>query len=136
MHAINLRPTDRTLRQFAAGGVVVLGLFAAPWMWYRGATTAAQALGLVAIGLLVLAVAYPRLLKWPFVAASIITWPLGLIVSYAALAVVFYLVITPIGLVFRLLGRDALKRDFDRQAESYWEPREPQADSESYLRQF
>jgi len=37
------------------------------------------------------------------------------------LTAVFFVVLTPVSLLLRLIGRDPLKRRFDRQATSYWE---------------
>jgi hypothetical protein len=51
-------------------------------------------------------------------------------------AVVFYLVITPIGLIMRLFGRDLMHRSIDKKAGTYWTPVHRQADSESFSDQF
>ena len=50
---------------------------------------------------------------------------LGKVVSPIALGILFYIVITPIGLMIRLTGKDPLRLKFDPDAESYWIPREP-----------
>ena len=50
---------------------------------------------------------------------------LGKVVSPMALGVLFYVVITPIGTLMRLAGKDPLRLKFDRGADSYWIPREP-----------
>jgi len=50
---------------------------------------------------------------------------LGKVVSPIALGILFYAVITPIGLIIRLTGKDPLRLKFDPDAESYWIPREP-----------
>ncbi|MFZ5523317.1 MAG: SxtJ family membrane protein [Pseudomonadota bacterium] len=50
---------------------------------------------------------------------------LGKVVSPIALGILFYVVITPIGVVIRLTGKDPLRLKFDPDAESYWIPREP-----------
>jgi hypothetical protein len=47
------------------------------------------------------------------------------VVSPIVLGVMFFLVVTPIGLVMRWFGKDPLRLKFDRTAESYWIPREP-----------
>ena len=47
------------------------------------------------------------------------------IVSPIALAILFYGVVTPTGLLMRLFGKDALRLRFDREAKSYWIAREP-----------
>ena len=45
---------------------------------------------------------------------------LGVIISPVAMAVVFYLVITPIGLIMRAAGKDLLRQKIDKQADNYW----------------
>lgn len=50
---------------------------------------------------------------------------LGKIVSPIALGIVFYGVVTPIGLVMKMLGKDILKLRTDKQAATYWVEREP-----------
>lgn len=62
--------------------------------------------------------------------------PIGWTISHAILGIVFYLVITPIGLVMRGLGRDPMQRKFDRQATTYWQVRQPVTDVKRYYRQF
>lgn len=47
------------------------------------------------------------------------------VVSPIILGVMFFLVITPIGLVMRLLGKDPLRLQFHRSAGTYWITREP-----------
>lgn len=50
---------------------------------------------------------------------------LGKVVSPIALGILFYVVITPIGMVIRLTGKDPLRLKFEPDADSYWIPREP-----------
>ncbi len=50
---------------------------------------------------------------------------LGHIVSPIAMAILFYMVITPIGLIMRKLGKAAMRVPFDPKASSYWVPRDP-----------
>ena len=61
---------------------------------------------------------------------------LFLVVSYTVLAMVFYLVLTPIGLLMRLVGYDPMSRRFDKDAASYWVPREGSRKVGRYFRQF
>ena len=71
-----------------------------------------------------------------WVAMMIVAWPIGTIVSYVLMAVIFYGVFAPIGMVFRLIRRDPLCRTIDRAAKSYWTPHEPVTDVKRYFRQF
>jgi Saxitoxin biosynthesis operon protein SxtJ len=63
-------------------------------------------------------------------------FPLGWLVSHAVLAVLFYGIVTPVALLLRLLGRDPLKRRWDRSAASYWTEHRTGGDASRYLRQF
>ena len=59
---------------------------------------------------------------------------LSRIVSPVVLAVLFYAVVTPTGLVMRLMGKDPLRLHFDRQAESYWIRRTPPGPAPASMR--
>jgi hypothetical protein len=65
-----------------------------------------------------------------------LTFPIGFALSYTLLFLFYYLLITPLALVFRLLGRDPLNRDFDRAAPSYWQARQHTVNKERYFQQF
>ena len=67
---------------------------------------------------------------------SILCFPSVSARSQPAMAVSYYLVLTPIGLVMRLLGHDPLNRRWDRTAKSYWTKRTPPENTERYFRQF
>jgi len=59
------------------------------------------------------------------------------ITSPIILGIMFFLVITPIGLLMRLLGKDLLRLKFDPDAPSYWILREPPGpEKDSLHRQF
>jgi hypothetical protein len=45
---------------------------------------------------------------------------LGYFMSRIILSLLFYLVVTPIGLAMRLMGKDMLNRKWDPNADSYW----------------
>jgi hypothetical protein len=62
--------------------------------------------------------------------------PIGFIISHVLLALVFYLLITPIGWLMKAVGYDPMSRTFDASAASYWVARRPSSDSRSYFRQF
>lgn len=50
---------------------------------------------------------------------------LGWVNTRLLLGIFFYGVITPVGLVRRLLGRDPLTREIDRSQRSYWTKHDP-----------
>ena len=53
---------------------------------------------------------WPRVIRPVYVGWMVLAFPIGWTVSQAMLAVMFYGLFTPIGLLFRLIGRDPLHR--------------------------
>ena len=49
---------------------------------------------------------------------------LGRIIAPIVIAIVFFLVVTPIAIIMRLLGKDLLKKKYDSRNKSYWINRE------------
>ena len=45
---------------------------------------------------------------------------LGKIVSPIIMGIVFFVVVTPIGLIMRIIGKDLLSLKFDKNIKSYW----------------
>jgi len=64
------------------------------------------------------------------------SYPIGWAVSHVLLAIIYFVVLTPVGLVVRVCGHDPMQRRFDRQAASYWIERQPGGDVKRYFRQF
>ena len=63
-----------------------------------------------------------------------VTYPIGWLTSHVLLFVLYYVVITPVGVLVRMF-HDPMGRRFDRAEASYWTPREsPQPNR--YFRQF
>lgn len=61
--------------------------------------------------------------------------PIGWTISTVLLAMVYFLVVTPIGLLRRLVSADPMTRAFTDQP-SYWTPRENPTDPRRHYRQF
>jgi hypothetical protein len=68
---------------------------------------------------------YP-ILKPVYIGWMTFAFALGWVNTRLILGIVFYLIFTPAGLVMRLLGKDPLGLQFDRQATTYWVRRKPQ----------
>jgi hypothetical protein len=128
-------PSFRTLRQFA-GLLVVAGVGLAAWQWWRHENALLAAVFAAAALVGVWGCFRPGDLRPIFVGWMVLAFPIGWVVSLVALAVLFYGVFTPIGLAFRLAGRDFLKLRRDANAETYWEPMVLSSDPKSYLNQF
>ncbi len=134
---INTHPSDRQLRQFAGLVLPLAGLIVAGMFWWQFAwpsvalTLAAVVAGVSLAGLFRPALVRPVYLCWMYAA-----YPIGWVVGHLVIGVIFYLVLTPIGLVMRALGRDPLRRELQRDRSTYWEPRETSTDTSRYFRQF
>ena len=89
---------------------------------------------LIALIFFILGIAAPILLKPLYIAWMRFAYLLGWVNTRLLLAIIFYLVFTPIGLVMRLCGVDPLKRKINKKEKSYWEKRE--STQLSYERQF
>lgn len=90
------------------------------------------ALGFLAVSLIAPALLGPANRLWLKFGAL-----LHSITSPIILGIMFYLVILPIGLIMRLLGKDLLRLKFDRASSSYWIRREPPGPEKTSLnRQF
>lgn len=139
---LNLNPSDRMLRQFGWIGAVALPLLGwlfsgkpTPSTWEPGhAWTLVPCLA-VALLMGVFAVAKPSLLKWLFVAVSVITFPIGFVVGELVMFTIYLLVFAPVAIFFRFIGRDALQRNLDRDAPTYWDIKQQPKDATSYYRQ-
>lgn len=126
-------PSERTLRQFAAIWLIAFGAFAVV-QFLRGHEEPAVALAILAVAVAIPGLARPRLVKMIFVGWMILTFPLGWLISNVALLILFYAIFTPVGLVMRLFGRDALGIR-PKTEDSYWRERPQAKDVEQYFRQ-
>ncbi len=137
----NPNPPPRQLRQF--GLIATVALPAIGWLFCGRPTTdwSSSQTGLITIltatGVLTGLMGWlkPTALKPIFLAAMIVTYPIGLVISEVILLAIFLLVFTPFAIVFRLIGRDALQRRIDRDADTYWQPKDQPKDVASYYRQ-
>ena len=87
-------------------------------------------LALAAVGLLA-----PKVLKPVFVGLMLVALPIGMVIGELSMALIYFGVFLPIGLCFRLIGRDALQLKLDRNAQSYWQAKSTPRDVASYYRQ-
>ena len=78
---------------------------------------------------------FPRALKPVQTAWMTLALLMGWVMTRVILAIVFYLVITPIGLVIRLSGKDFMNRSFPGNEGSYWLDHAERV-KEDYERQF
>ncbi len=126
----------RAEREFGliVGGVLVL---LSTWWLYRGKFATLSPITLPLGGLLiVLALVFPRALVLPNRAWMAFAEALSFVTTRVILAVVFFGIVTPIGVIKRMFGWDPLHRRADRSG-SYWRPyTERQKDPRHYEKMF
>lgn len=126
-------------RLLQLAGILLPGLFALAGGSVRlGAQPRLVAAVLGAIGLLAALIiwAWPAAGRRLYVGWMLAALPIGWTLSHLVLGAVYYLVLTPVGLIMRLLGRDPMQRRFDREAETYWVERTARADPSRHFKQF
>ena len=128
-------PTERELRWFGALLLAVFAVLGGLVYVQTGALRVAGTLWGVGAALALLLAWLPPLRRPTYDAWMALVSPVGWAFSHLVLAVVFYGMITPVALVFRLFGRDKLERRADPSAESYWVAHDPGGDAARYFRQ-
>jgi hypothetical protein len=96
-------------KAFGVSVGIVLLLITAALVW-RGRISVAQIMGPIGAVLLILGLTKPSWLKYPSAAWWKMAMALGYINARVILTIAFVLVLTPLGLLWRLIGRDPLAR--------------------------
>ena len=119
------RHNKKQLRQFGlmVGGVLILiGL----WKLYQGKhETARLILWSVGVALMVTGAIVPTLLRPVYWLWMKLAHLLGWVNTRLLLGIIFFVIITPMTIVMKIFGRDALNRKINKDADSYWIPRPP-----------
>ena len=133
---INKNPSRRDLNWFGA----LFGAFFGVVGWLARDESGAGSASLVAwgIGVSVPAIYYaiPAVRRPLYLAWVYATYPLGLVVSYVTLVIIYFGIFTTTGLAMRLVGHDPLRRKFERSRESYWVERRRGVDPTRYFNQY
>ena len=142
---LDFNPDTKTLRSFgfiALGGFGLLGLaaYTETWMFAFGlrAARVPLAAGLGGLGALsaLLSVVAPRANRPIFVGLSVLAFPIGWVISHALFGLIYFAVVTPIAIVFRLVRRDELGLRGDTPSRSYWSPARADREPDRYFKQF
>lgn len=129
-------PPRKLLRQFA-GLFLIVFLALAGWRVWQGQADA-WALGLAGLALVVgiAGLVHPPAVRFIYTGWMIVAFPIGWTISRLALALMFFAVITPVALFFRLVGRDELQLRRRDPGVSCWSPKHGPEGVRQYLRQF
>jgi ABC-type uncharacterized transport system permease subunit len=133
---LNKNPTSRELKIFGVLFAMIFALLGAVFWWHAGWETAALVVWKSAGFILLAYIIAPQIRRPVYLIWSYALYPIGYLITLVLMGVVFYLVITPTGLLMRLFGRDPLARKFQPEAESYWIRRKEDASLDRYFRQW
>lgn len=134
---VDWRPPRRQLRQFALLFVLFAGVLGTlSWLGDRPAWVAPAFFALGgAVG--VLGLVAPAAVRPVWIAMMALALPIGFVVSTVLMVVIFFLILTPIGLAMRLAGYDPMRRGEDAAArDTFWIERPPAVDVRRYFRQY
>ncbi len=130
-------PDLKTLQQFGGLSFAFLSYGAYVQGYVKHQPNLAITLAALAVVMGVLALVKPAFIKPIFVGAMVVTFPIGFVVSKVLLGLIYYGLITPIALVFRVIGRDELfLKDKRATATTYWLPKVISTDSKRYFRMY
>jgi hypothetical protein len=132
---IPFRPDRRTLRQFAGLWLVFFGGMALWQAFVRGRPSLGISIGALALVVGLAGLARPEWVRLIYIGWMVLAFPIGWTISQVVVLILFFGLFTPIGLFFRLVGRDPLQRA-RRGVESYWTPKPVPEDVRSYFKQF
>ena len=133
---INWHPDARQLRLFGFGALAASFVFAVvSILVWRASPVWAVIAVTIGSGIFLSSLIAPRAARVIYLVLTIATMPIGVAVSVVLLGAFYFLLLTPLGLFFRLIGRDPLHLRFDRKEETYWVPYKTPASAERYFHQ-
>jgi hypothetical protein len=108
---IQWHPTVKQLRVFGVGGLLA-SVAAALVLHFVWGLAAPWAIVVFAAGAVLCSCSLisPAVTRIVYVGLTLVAMPIGFAVSFVLLAAFYFLLLTPVALVFRLIGRDALCR--------------------------
>ena len=131
----NIKSGKKELREYALTVGVIYLIILTVAVFFKHINVSPN-LFIAGVAFIVLGLSFPVLYK-PFhkiwMAFGII---MGFFVSRLVLTILFYFVLTPMGLIARLLGKDVLNQKIDKNLTSYWHDRGPVKTKASYENQY
>lgn len=135
---IDRNPTAERLRSFGWLLLPAMCLLGALSWWRTGQVNVALVIWTSGAVLAALYAAFPAVRRPIYVGWMTAAFPVGWVVSHLIMALIYFGVVTPIGLLVRWTRGDRLERHFDRSASTYWQIRQPAKDKdvERYFKQY
>lgn len=134
---INWNPENGRLRLFGLTAIIVLGVVAVILRFVLGVSGIA-AVFVAGAGLFIFIVSLIsfKAARIIYLGLTFAALPIGFVTSALLMAAFYFFILTPVGLVFKLIGRDALARKFRTDGPTYWISHSQNKDPERYFHQF
>lgn len=141
MTEVDWNPDQKKLKQFGIISLFGFGVIGAVLGWRFGWFTEGKWLVpsiLWGIGIVsaILAFIQPVLLKPLYWLLTAISAVIGPIIATVIMGAIYLLVFVPLGMIFRLKGRDELHRKILPDAPTYWSEKPPAQEATRYFRQY
>lgn len=133
---INWQPTRKDLRVFSIACLVVTVGGGLALYLKEGPSNFIYALWAIGPTVALLGLLWPPSVRHLYIGLSLLALPIGLVLGNVLMALTYYLLVTPVGLVFKLIGRDSLHRKLDPSARTHWVERPPTPPAKRYFRQY
>ncbi len=131
----NIKSEKSDLRKFGITIGVILLIIAGFLFWKEKESF--QILLTFGVTLCILGIAIPFILKPIYWVWMIFATILGWIMTRVILSLLFYIIVTPIGLILRFFGKQFLELRWDKSKGSYWNYRTNEhLKKENYEKQF
>ena len=131
----NIKSEKSDIRKFGITIGVILLIITGFLFWKEKESF--QILLIFSVTLCFLGIAIPFILKPIYWVWMIFATILGWIMTRVILSLLFYIIITPIGLILRFFGKQFLELRWDKSKESYWNFRTNEhLRKENYEKQF
>ena len=131
----NIKSKKSDLRNFGFTVGIILLIISGFLFWKEKESF--QIFFAIGITLFLTAIAIPAVLKPVYWIWMIFATILGWIMTRLILSILFYVILTPIGLVSRLFGKQFVELRWDKSNDSYWNLRTNEhLQKENYEKQF
>lgn len=130
------RDEKRDIKIFGIGLTVILAIMGS-YRFYRGGFSSAlwfyMPCGIIAV----ISLLSPMAIKPLYRIMTIVGHKIGLINTRLLLMAMYYLLFTPLSIIFKMFRKDLLDRRMEKEKMSYWIPRKQfQVDKSRYEEQF
>lgn len=129
-----LQITPKVLRNFGLLFYVIFGIWSALMYWRIDPHWSWTAL--VSIGFLLVSIFFPMVLRQPYRLWMSLAFVMGWFMTRLILTTLFFVAMTPMGVVLRLLNKDLLSETIHKNANTYWNRYKGTQDKERYEKQF